>query len=265
MKRARTSALQHAVVGLLRRGGLASRGGDGPTLRALVEEVGGPFGQIHRRRRLVDALIHGLPARRQAERQDRLLTGLLAQALELGPGLLGELLAGRRAVLLLERPVEALDHLGDVALALRCAASGRRQRDEPDERERADAIQSPSSSSSRSSSAWVSTLPCGLRGSSSMNSISRGTLYLASFSLTCDLSSSSETSPSLTTKAFRRSPNSSSSTPTTAASETPWCSSRVSWTSSGYTFSPPETIMLSERPSTKSLPSSSRWPRSPVV
>ena len=57
----------------------------------------------------------------------------------------------------------------------------------------------------------------------------------------------------------------SSGTPITATSRT-WgrSASRFS-TSAGKTFSPPDTIMSSSRPSTKTRPSASRWPRSPVA
>ena len=67
----------------------------------------------------------------------------------------------------------------------------------------------------------------------------------------------------VTTTAFSRWPNSSSSTPNTAASAIlSWPASRSS-TSCGKTFSPPETIMSSSRPSTNRRPSSSKWPTSP--
>ena len=66
-----------------------------------------------------------------------------------------------------------------------------------------------------------------------------------------------------TTKAFRRWPNCSSSTPMTATSSTAsWSASRSS-TSRGKTFSPPETIISSSRPSTNRRPPASKCPTSP--
>ena len=67
-----------------------------------------------------------------------------------------------------------------------------------------------------------------------------------------------------TTKARSRLPNSSSSTPIAAASTTALVATRQSSTSWGKTFSPPETIISSSRPSTNSRPSSSKRPTSPV-
>src|SRR5918999_885962 len=120
-------------------------------------------------------------------------------------------------------------------------------------------------SSEPSWSSRLSTFPVDVRGSSSTNSTSRGTLYPARFDLTYFFTSSSVRSlPSrVTTTAFRRWPNSSSSTPNTAASATAsWPASRSS-TSPGKTFSPPETIMSSSRPSMNRRPPSSKWPTSP--
>ena len=58
-----------------------------------------------------------------------------------------------------------------------------------------------------------------------------------------------------TTNALRRWPNSGSGTPMTAASTTSGCCAITSSTSAGNTFSPPETIMSSSRPSTNKRPS----------
>ena len=64
---------------------------------------------------------------------------------------------------------------------------------------------------------------------------------------------------------MRRWPNFSSSTPITAASATFWCFASRSSTSAGNTFSPPETIISSLRPSTNRRPWSSRCPVSPEL
>ena len=66
-----------------------------------------------------------------------------------------------------------------------------------------------------------------------------------------------------TTKAARRWPHSSSGTPISAASSMPGCSASSSSTSRGKTFSAPETIISSSRPSTCSRPWWSKWPTSP--
>ncbi len=66
-----------------------------------------------------------------------------------------------------------------------------------------------------------------------------------------------------TTNALSRLPKSSSATPITAASATASCSSSRFSTSAGKTFSPPDTIMSSSRPSMNSRPSSSKCPTSP--
>src|SRR5204863_9110613 len=115
-------------------------------------------------------------------------------------------------------------------------------------------------------SSRLTTLPVAFRGSSSTNSTSRGTLKPARLDLTYFLTSSSLSfSPSLVaTKALSAWPNFSSSTPTTATSLTASCLARRSSTSAGNTFSPPETIISSSRPSTNSRPSSSTSPTSPV-
>ena len=56
----------------------------------------------------------------------------------------------------------------------------------------------------------------------------------------------------------------SSSTPITATSTTASRSASRSSTSRGKTFSPPETIISSSRPSMKSRPAASKWPTSPL-
>jgi hypothetical protein len=60
---------------------------------------------------------------------------------------------------------------------------------------------------------------------------------------------------------FRGAPG--SGTPITAASAISSCVISSSSTSCGKTFSPPETIMSSSRPSMNSRPASSKWPTSP--
>ena len=59
-------------------------------------------------------------------------------------------------------------------------------------------------------------------------------------------------------------PSRSSGAPITATSRTPGWLASTSSTSTGWMFSPPETIMSSTRPSTQRSPSASRWPVSPV-
>ena len=101
-----------------------------------------------------------------------------------------------------------------------------------------------------------STFPVGLRGSSSTNVTCRGTLCRASCSRTSDRTSSvvSDAPGRTTTNATSACPNRSSGTPTTATSWMSGCWPNSSSTSIGNTFSPPDTIMSSSRPSMNKQP-----------
>ena len=96
-----------------------------------------------------------------------------------------------------------------------------------------------------------------------MKRYSRGRLKRASGESRQWASSSSSVAVPTTT-AVTCWPRRSSATPITATSRTAGCAARTSSTSSGCTFSPPETIMSSTRPSIQRSPSSSRCPVSPV-
>ncbi len=65
-------------------------------------------------------------------------------------------------------------------------------------------------------------------------------------------------------KAVTTLPQRSSGRPTTATSDTAWCSDRQLSISTGETFSPPVMIMSSTRPVTNRSPSASKNPVSPV-
>src|SRR5262249_48527399 len=109
-------------------------------------------------------------------------------------------------------------------------------------------------------------LPDGLFGSSSTKRYSRGRFQRASRSLARQKASrSSAVVPgSTTTTATTRCPSRSSGSPTTATSITFGWRATASSTSSGCTFSPPEMIMSSTRPTSQRAPSSSSRPTSPL-
>src|SRR5215203_2366544 len=127
MNIARISALQLALVWLLGRGGLASGGRDLPALGALVQEVGAALGELRQGVPHAHAPDGDGAALGKVELEDRLVARLLLLLLELRRGLLAQLLAGRLAVVGLERGVEALRHGGGVPLAVGRAARGRRR------------------------------------------------------------------------------------------------------------------------------------------
>src|SRR3954449_10513609 len=99
-----------------------------------------------------------------------------------------------------------------------------------------------------------------------MMSTDLGHLNLASDSLQKATSSSSVVVVSglSATTAFTDSPQVSSGTPMIATSMTDGCSASTRSTSGEYTFSPPVMIMSLSRSSTKTKPSSSTLPMSPV-
>src|SRR5581483_5376409 len=108
-------------------------------------------------------------------------------------------------------------------------------------------------------------LPDGLFGSSSTKRYSRGRFHRAMPpSARQKASSSSAVVSGATTTATTRWPRRSSGAPTTATSTTLGCRATTSSTSSGCTFSPPEMIMSSTRPTSHRSPSSSTLPTSPV-
>ena len=78
------------------------------------------------------------------------------------------------------------------------------------------------------------------------------------------VNSSAVTASPATTTATTRWPSRSSGAPTTATSRTRGWRASTSSTSSGWMFSPPETIMSSSRPTSQRSPSSSSRPTSPV-
>ena len=98
----------------------------------------------------------------------------------------------------------------------------------------------------------LSTLPVGFRGSSSRKVTRRGHLVAGEVGadvLAHVLDGRARGPGARTTKAASAWPNSSSGTPITATSATAGWWLRSSSTSAGYTFSPPDTIMSSSRPS----------------
>src|SRR5204863_10078895 len=107
--------------------------------------------------------------------------------------------------------------------------------------------------------------PDGLFGSAVTKRYSRGRLKRASVSDARQCASSSCSVAVPTTTATTRWPRRSSGAPMTATSATPGWRASTSSTSSGWMFSPPDTIMSSTRPTTHRSPSSSMWPTSPVL
>src|ERR687897_3296188 len=104
----RMSALQFALVRLVGERGNAAGGGDLPAVRPLVEEVAVAIRERGDRARDLHARVHDTDALRQLERQDRLPARLLLLLLELGGGLLAQLVARGPPVVGLERGVEGL-------------------------------------------------------------------------------------------------------------------------------------------------------------
>src|SRR5262249_27420280 len=108
----------------------------------------------------------------------------------------------------------------------------------------------PTCSLARALSAVRSNLPVLPSGAAAMNSTARGCAYAGPRARKNCFNSSSETvRPAWrTTNATGASPFTACATGTTNASRTAGCSSSVSSTSFGYTFSPPTLIMSSRRP-----------------
>src|SRR5919108_276111 len=122
----RISALQLAVVGSTGRGGSAPRGRDLPPGRAFVQEGRVTLAEVHGRGSEIDARLARARAAREIEAQNRLLAGRLLLLLDGAGCRRGQLCAGGRPVVALERGAEALRHRGGVASPVARAAAGRR-------------------------------------------------------------------------------------------------------------------------------------------